>query len=180
MNWTFPLLWITARQAHCNNIPADSPEAYYRRNLMIPFLDHIITELTKRFGPIQQTKVNLIPSVAATYPPASVTEVGELYKADLPSPHLLSTKFRRWKTKFFSAPRRSTRSTGKFATMTVSHSRPIRPGLVWILITYRCQRSVSNVANGVNRVHGKAGNWKLKRTRKYKYPSNYHVVQWCV
>jgi len=97
---------IAARQVHHSNIPADSPEAYYRRNLMIPLLDHIITELTERFGPIQQTKVKLlglIPSVAATYPPSSVTEVGELYKADLPS-HLLSTKFRRWKTKYFSAP----------------------------------------------------------------------------
>jgi len=98
---------IAARQVHRSNIPADSPEAYYRRNLMIPFLDHIITELTERFGPIQQTKVKLlglIPSVAATYPPASINEVGELYKADLPSPHLLSTEFRRWKTKYSSVP----------------------------------------------------------------------------
>ena len=98
---------ITARQIHRSNIPADSPEAYYRRNLVIPFLDHITTELTQRFGPVQQTKVKLlglIPSIAATYSPASVTEVGELYKADLPSPHLLSTEFRRWKTKYSSAP----------------------------------------------------------------------------
>ena len=54
-------------------------------------------------GPIQQKKVKLlglIPFVAATYPSASVTEVGELYKADLPSPHLLSTEFRCWKTKY--------------------------------------------------------------------------------
>ena len=98
---------IAARQVHRSNIPADSPEAYYRRNLMIPFLDHIITELTERFGQIQQTKVKLLGlvlSVAATYPPASVTEIGELYKDDLPSPHLLSTEFRRWKTKYSLAP----------------------------------------------------------------------------
>ena len=43
---------ITARQVHHANIPADSPEEYYRRNLMIPFLDHITTELEGRFGPI--------------------------------------------------------------------------------------------------------------------------------
>ena len=97
---------------YCNETPV-SPEAFYRRNLVIPFLDHI-TELTKRFGPIQQTKVKLlglIPSVAATYPPASVTEVGELYKADLPSPHLLSTEFRHWKTKYSSAPSQSRPNT---------------------------------------------------------------------
>lgn len=98
---------IAARQVNRSNIPADSPEAYYQRNFVIPFLDHIITELTKRFGPIQQMNVKLlglIPSVTATYPPASVTEVGELYKVDLPSPHLLSTEFRCWKTKYSSAP----------------------------------------------------------------------------
>ncbi len=89
------------------NILADSPEAYYRRNLKIPSLDHIVTQLTDRFEPIQQTQVKLIgliPSFAVTYSPASVTEVGELYKADLPSPQLLSTTFRRWKAKYSSAP----------------------------------------------------------------------------
>ena len=97
---------IPARQVHRSNIPADSPEAYYRRNLVIPFLDHIITELTERFGPIQHTKVKLIgliPSITATYPPASVTEVGELYKADLPSPQLLSAEFHCWESKYSPA-----------------------------------------------------------------------------
>ena len=97
---------ITVRQVHAN-ITADSSEVYYRRNLMVPFLDHITTELEGRFGPIHQTKVKflgLIPSVAGSYPLASIAEVGEMYKADLPSPHLLSTEFRRWKSKFSSEP----------------------------------------------------------------------------
>ena len=91
---------IASRQVHRANVPADSPETYYRRNIMIPFLDHITTELESRFGPVHQTKIKLlglIPSVAATYPSASIKEVGELYKADLPSPQLLSTEFNRWK-----------------------------------------------------------------------------------
>ena len=98
---------ITARQVHRENTPADSPEVYYRRNLMIPFLDHITTELERRFGPIHQTKVKLlglIPSVAASYPHASIVEVGEMYKADLPSYHMLSTEFGRWKLKYSSTP----------------------------------------------------------------------------
>ena len=97
----------TARQVHCANIPADSLEEYYQRNLMIPFLDHITTELEGRFGPIHQTKVkllSLIPSLAASYPLASIKEVGDLYKADLQSPHLLSTEFSRWKNRFSSTP----------------------------------------------------------------------------
>ena len=98
---------INARQVHRDNIPADSPEEYYRRNLMIPFLDHITTELENRFGPIHQTKVKLlglVPALATSYPLASINEVGDLYKADLPSPYLLSTEFSRWKSRFSSTP----------------------------------------------------------------------------
>ena len=97
-----------ARQVHRDNAPADSPGVYYRRNLMIPFLNHITSELDNRFGPSHQTKIKLlglIPSIAASYPLASVTEVGKMYKADLPSPHMLSTEFSRWKSKCFSTPK---------------------------------------------------------------------------
>lgn len=81
---------------------------------MIPFLDHITSELETRFGPIHQTKIKLlglIPSVAATYSFASIKDVGELYKADLPSPQLLSTEFNRWKIKFMSIPQDQRPST---------------------------------------------------------------------
>ena len=74
---------------------------------MVPFLDHITSELEERFGPIHQTKVKLlglVPSVTATYPVASIAEVGALYSADLPSPHLLSTEFSRWKRACVTAP----------------------------------------------------------------------------
>ncbi len=90
MNSTF-LFPLLVSLPDKSNIPADSPEA---RNLMVPFIDHITTELEARFGPIHQTKVKLlglIPSVAANYPLVSVKAVGEMYKADLPSAHLLST-----------------------------------------------------------------------------------------
>ena len=98
---------IAARQVHRSNIPADSPEVYYRRYLMTPFLDHITSELKERFGPIHKTKIKLlglILSVAASFPLAAIKEVGDLYKADLPSPHMLSTEFSRWKSKSSSTP----------------------------------------------------------------------------
>ncbi len=69
---------------------------YYRRNLMVPFIDHITTEFDNRFGPIHQTKVKLlglVPDLATSYPYASVKELGDLYRDDLPSPHFLSTEF---------------------------------------------------------------------------------------
>ena len=97
---------ITCRQVYRSNASADSPESYYHRNIMITFLDHI-SLLEERFGPVHQTKVKLlglIPSVTATYSVASIAEVGALYSADLPSPHLLSTEFSRWKRACASTP----------------------------------------------------------------------------
>ena len=98
---------ITSRQVHRCNASADSPESYYRRNIMIPFLDHTTLELEGRFGPVHQTKVKLlglIPSVAATYSVTSIAEVGALYSADVPSPHLISTEFSCWKRACGSTP----------------------------------------------------------------------------
>ena len=31
------------------NAPTDDPEKYYRRNIFIPFLDHLINQLKERF-----------------------------------------------------------------------------------------------------------------------------------
>ena len=81
---------------HRLNISADSPEACYRRNIMIPFLDHILVEMEERFGGTHQKIVKLlglIPSVSV----ASIDDVGKVYECDLPSPHLLNLEFRRWK-----------------------------------------------------------------------------------
>ena len=96
---------VTSRQVHRGNVPADTPEVYYRRNIMIPFLDHITAEMKTRFGSIHQTKIKLlglIPSTAVSYAASSIRDVGELYRSDLPSPQLLPTEFNRWKMKFTS------------------------------------------------------------------------------
>ena len=93
---------IHTRQAHRSNISADSPEAYYRRNIMIPFLDHILSEMRHRFGEVHHTKIKLlglIPSIVVDYDAASIDAVG---RADLPSPQMLSTEFSCWKSKFAS------------------------------------------------------------------------------
>ena len=65
----------TSRQVHRANIAADSPEVYYHRNIMIPFLDHITTEMETRFGPIHQQKIKLlglVPSISVSYNSSSI------------------------------------------------------------------------------------------------------------
>ena len=89
LNITVAVPRIIGRQVYRNNAPADSPEMYYRRNVLLPFLDHILTELQDRFGGVRQKIVklfSLVPSLLINSAPTSVEEVSQLYHADLPSP----------------------------------------------------------------------------------------------
>jgi len=40
---------IVEQQNHRGNVPADLPEQYYKRNIFIPFLDYVYSELNTRF-----------------------------------------------------------------------------------------------------------------------------------
>ena len=48
---------VCERQCHSSNVPAQTPSEYYRRNLSIPVLDHLLSELETRFstGPLLNT-----------------------------------------------------------------------------------------------------------------------------
>ena len=35
------------RQQHLNNVPADTPSAYWKRAMYLPFLDHLVTEINE-------------------------------------------------------------------------------------------------------------------------------------
>ena len=48
---------IAGRQRHRGNIPAESTEEHFRKNLAIPFLDHILVELKAKFSGIKHVKV---------------------------------------------------------------------------------------------------------------------------
>ena len=58
---------LCKRQLNRHNIPAESPEEYYRKNLSIPFVEHLLSELVTRFSLQQQKAINvlyLVPSNA--------------------------------------------------------------------------------------------------------------------
>lgn len=46
---------VTGRQTKRSNVPGDSAEVYYRRNIFYPFTEHVITELDARFKPHEET-----------------------------------------------------------------------------------------------------------------------------
>ena len=80
---------VVTRQVLRGNVPRDSPEEYYRRNVTIPFLDYTLVEMHDRFGRNDQQTVKLLglnPSIVATCDSSiSLEEVATLYKRDLPS-----------------------------------------------------------------------------------------------
>lgn len=39
---------MAERHTHRNNIPADTPEQYWRRSIFYPLLDHIVNEIEER------------------------------------------------------------------------------------------------------------------------------------
>jgi len=41
---------ITGRQEHRNNAPRVNPESHYRVNIAIPFIDHLLEEMSSRFS----------------------------------------------------------------------------------------------------------------------------------
>ena len=43
------------RQQHRDNVPAETPDEYYKRNLTIPLLDHVLMEMKSRFSIHQQS-----------------------------------------------------------------------------------------------------------------------------
>ena len=74
---------IASRHVRRANIPADSPDVYYRRNVMLPFLNHVTTEMENRFGSIHLTKKisRFILSTTLSYASSSMKDVGEHFKS---------------------------------------------------------------------------------------------------
>jgi len=73
--------------------PAQNPEEYYRVNVTLPFLSHIISELEAQFSDLSVLSakmMNLIPSVLCTTEELpSLDDVVAMYNEDLPSPDLI-------------------------------------------------------------------------------------------
>ena len=97
---------ITKRQQHRTNPEASSVEEYYRRAVVIPFIDHIIQSLEDRFSPsslIASRLLGIVPSVCCTRE-VCVNKAVNQYRSDLPSPELFPAEMRRWKQRYIKMP----------------------------------------------------------------------------
>lgn len=95
---------LCGRQTHRSNVPSQTPKEYYRR---IPLLDHILSEMDRRFSTHQQTAVaglSLVPSILVTKTlvetTSMVTKLGDMYSNDLPNPTCLQSEIHTWYLKW--------------------------------------------------------------------------------
>ena len=78
---------ITSRQRYCSNAEASSPCEYFRKNVAIPFLDHIIMCIDQQFSPsaiVATSLLGLVPSILCTKTVSLETAIAK-YESDLPS-----------------------------------------------------------------------------------------------
>ena len=95
-----------ARQQHRSNISSDSPLDYDKKNVAIPFLDHISTYLAEQFSSLTITAgsiLGIIPSVKHSKE-INLSRIVEVYHDDLLSPELLELELMRWKSKYSDVP----------------------------------------------------------------------------
>ena len=110
------VLRIVSRQMNRSNIPANTPEEYYRRVLDTPVLDAFITGMELRFNELNQrasTLLALIPSVITKpeYHGETMVDLIGLYRNDLPNPDIVHQELLLSKNKWSSTSADSRPST---------------------------------------------------------------------
>jgi len=81
---------ITKRQTNRCNVPADSPEAYFRATIFIPFVDHFLLQLHEPFLAHKQMLANfmcLLPAKGCVQPNPDqirgLRHLADMYNADI-------------------------------------------------------------------------------------------------
>ena len=92
-------------QLHRSNIPASTPSEYYKKNLTIPFLDHMSNEMQTRFCQVNLELLNVfytLPNVIVRDSSwmQSFERLLSLYEDDLPQPRFVKLELKTWETKW--------------------------------------------------------------------------------
>ncbi|XP_071944675.1 52 kDa repressor of the inhibitor of the protein kinase-like [Antedon mediterranea] len=91
------------RQLHRSNVPANTIEEYIRKNLAIPFIDHLLNEMETRFN--IASLFEIIPElIIKSINVAPVCEKLLFWRSDLPSP-LSYNELRYWRAHWITAKR---------------------------------------------------------------------------
>ena len=100
---------LAGRQQHRSNAQAENCSDYYRLNLTIPLLDHLISELNVRFDGTASQNVtefmHLLPSaIMDSATPSDFQNILQFYNDDLPSRLSFESELDLWLQKWKSEP----------------------------------------------------------------------------
>ena len=99
---------ISQHQQHRLNLPAPSPEKYFELAILVPFLDHLISEIEARFQPhVKKASLlhGLLPrSISAESSVASLQDGVILYSHDIPNALIVDEEYNRWKQMWQAIP----------------------------------------------------------------------------
>ena len=108
INIEISLTRLCGKQRHQDSVTAQTPTQYYRRIITIPVLDHLISEIDRRFSEHHKTallSLNLIPSIIVQKPIDEVQKLlkplKELYTGDLEDDSFM-TELNQWYLKWKS------------------------------------------------------------------------------
>ena len=93
---------IATHQQYRENAESDTPFNYYRKNMCLPFLDHLINGIDVRFDKYGKTVLMmqaLIQSVIAERD-VTIDEIVEIHKDNLPASNNCQEEFIRWKRRW--------------------------------------------------------------------------------
>ena len=100
---------LASRQMHRQNAEADTPEDCYRRNVCLPFLDHLIQGIDSRFDKYGKTillMMGLVPAVVADKEDVTIDDAVKMYADYLPSPINVEEEFMAWKRRWKATEKR--------------------------------------------------------------------------
>ena len=144
---------ISQRQQHRANQPFESVEEYFRHSVTIPFLDHLISELSFRFD--EHTKKaalvqHLLPvRICSTSSVQDIDQAVAFYGNDLPNKSIIDEEYERWKGKWIMiAPQDRPQNLSDSLKQCCSHSLPNIFTLLKLFATLplsscSCERSAS-------------------------------------
>jgi len=99
---------ISQRQQHRSNPEHTSVEDYFKKSIAIPFLDHLISDISSRFTSHSKQAASLqglLPcNITSTSSFSEMNEVISFYSDDLPNSSILDEELCRWKSKWLHAP----------------------------------------------------------------------------
>ena len=132
-----------ARQRHRPNADAENTESWYRINVAIPFMDHILQELDSQFSALAQTAsklLGLVPTVLCKRE-IDMTEVVELYSNDIPSPDLFMQELTRWKLNYLA--KADSDQPSSCASALIECDKDLFPN-IYILLKIACTLPVTS------------------------------------